>query len=344
MNTLVSPLPSPQTGLVLGKFMPLHTGHEYLLRFAAQCCENLVVVVDCLEGQTHPPELRKAWVEAIIPSARVVALTHPMPQQPSETPDFWRIWSDTLLSAVGRRPDVLIASMDYGVPLSEALQCSFVRCDMTRASIPISATQIRDNPLLYWDYLSQPARPYYLKKICLMGPESTGKSTSAEKLAKRLNTVYVPEYAKSVIESQNGNWYEHNVIETALHQYQSEKALSCACNRFLICDTDPLTNLIWSEFLYQKHPKELDVLIASSHRGHVLLFDTGTPWVDDIHRKVLPDSFSDDNRKAFLELCKSWLEHFQCPYSFISGSWDERFEQCYAYCQSLTSVQPLRQP
>ena len=316
--------------------MPLHTGHEYLLRFAAQCCENLVVVVDCLEGQSHPPELRKSWVEAIVPSARVVALKKNMPQDPSEDPDFWTVWRNTLTDAAGGRPDALIAAMDYGTPLSQVLGCPFVRCDIARTSIPISATQIRDEPLRYWEYISQPARPHYMKKICLMGPESTGKSTCAERLARTLNTVHVPEYAKSVIESQNGAWSEHNVMDTALAQHRSEKALAYACNRLLVCDTDPLTNLIWSEFLFGRHPFGLDEIIISSSRGHVLLFDTGTPWIEDIHRQVIPDASSDERRQAFLSLCKHWLDHFHQPYTVISGTWDERFKQCLVYCRSIS--------
>ena len=58
-----------------------------------------------------------------------------------------------------------------------------------------------------------------MKKVCLIGPESTGKSTIAENLAKKYDTVYIPEYAKAIINHQNGQFYEHNVNQVASTKY-----------------------------------------------------------------------------------------------------------------------------
>jgi NadR type nicotinamide-nucleotide adenylyltransferase len=335
--------PPYKTGLVLGKFMPMHKGHEYLIRFAQQYCEHLTVVVDCLEGQTISPELRKAWVEEQCPGVHVVALTTPMPQQPEDTPRFWEIWRDTLYQAVGGRPDVLVANMDYGWALAEALACDFVPGDIARETFPISATAIRENPLANWDFIAESARSYFLKKVCLMGPESTGKSTAAIMAARALNTVFVSEYAKAVIERQQGQFFEHNVKEVAIGQHRSENALAKAASRVLVCDTNMLTTLIWSDVLFGRHPQELEDAVLTSNYDLTLLFSPDVPWVADVHRDVLPDGANEQVRWKFFDTCRLWLDRLGWRYSIVEGAFDIRGESVVTACKELIA-EPLRLP
>ena len=81
-------------GLVIGKFMPFHKGHEYLINFAKEYCDHLFVIVDCLKDQTIDPITRKTWIESTIPNITVIALDTFMPQEPSECSDFWEIWKN----------------------------------------------------------------------------------------------------------------------------------------------------------------------------------------------------------------------------------------------------------
>ena len=108
-------------GLVIGKFMPFHKGHEYLINFAKEYCDHLFVIVDCLKDQTIDPITRKTWIESTIPNITVIALDTFMPQDPSECSDFWDIWRNAILSRTGKI-DVLVAAMDYGWKLSEELK------------------------------------------------------------------------------------------------------------------------------------------------------------------------------------------------------------------------------
>ena len=85
-----------KNGLVLGKFMPPHKGHEYLFRFAKEYCENLTIIVDCLKEQTISPELRKSWIEELVTGVNVIALNKFMPQSPNEIENFWEIWKQEI--------------------------------------------------------------------------------------------------------------------------------------------------------------------------------------------------------------------------------------------------------
>jgi HTH-type transcriptional repressor of NAD biosynthesis genes len=328
-------------GLVLGKFMPLQIGHEFLLQFAKQFCEVLVVIVDCLDGQTMTPEERKADIEDAVPGVIVVALGQKMPQFPDETPEFWPIWRKALLEAVqgaaGGSPDMVFASDTYGWELAKQLGARFVQCDIQREGIPISASMVRRDPMTYWRYISMSARKHFLKKVCFMGPESTGKSTAALKLARHFDTAYVPEYAKAVIAEQDGEFFQHNVELVAMSQLTSERALERMTNRLLVCDTDPLTTLIWSEFLYGEHPAGLDDLVRESHYDLTFLFEPDVPWVQDIHRSVVQYADALETRQNFLELCKKWLHHFGREYVSVKGSYENRFNTCVQHCEALTA-------
>ena len=56
-------------------------------------------------------------------------------------------------------------------------------------------------------------------KIAITGPESTGKSTLAEKLAKHFNTDYIPEYSRTYLENFEGQYTENDVVEIAKAQH-----------------------------------------------------------------------------------------------------------------------------
>lgn len=333
-----------KVGLVLGKFMPLQIGHEFLLQFAKQFCEKLVVVVDCLEGQTMTTAVRKECIEDAVPGVIVVELTQKMPQFPTETPEFWPIWRQALLGAVegatGGRPEMVFASDTYGWELAKQLDARFVQCDIQREGIPISASMIRRDPMTYWRFISMSARKHFLKKVCFMGPESTGKSTTAVKVARHFDTAYVPEYAKAVIAEQDGEFFQHNIELVAMSQLTSERALERMTNRVLVCDTDPLTTLIWSEFLYGEHPPALVDLVRESHYDLTFLFEPDVPWVQDIHRSVVQYADALETRRNFLELCKKWLAHFNRPYVTVKGSYEDRFDTCVHHCTLLTAGVP----
>lgn len=319
--------------VVLGKFMPPHKGHEYMIRFAKQYGDNVHVIVDCLKEQTIEPPLRKKWLEEQINGINVIALTQNTPQQPEDHPDFWNVWKTTIINAVirsgGEKPDLLVAAMDYGWKLSEVLECDFVPIDVARETFPISATQIREDIFKNWDFLMESARPFFMKKLCFMGPESTGKTTCSQRIAKQLNTIYVPEYAKSVIEKQNGQFFLENVEQVALAQINSENALSRFVNKVMICDSDPLTTLLWSELLFNTSPIALKEMVDKQHYDMTFLFYPDTIFVEDLHRNLSNNNKEkiDNERLLFFEKSKDYLEKLKRPYMIIKGGYEEKYEQ-----------------
>ena len=127
-------------GLVLGKFLPPHRGHQFLCDFARSWTDELTIVVGSLEDEPIAGELRYAWMCELYPDCDVVHLTDENPQYPDEHPEFWDIWKASLERVMPEPPDYVFASEPYGRRLAEVLGAQFVPCE--RDTIPISASEI----------------------------------------------------------------------------------------------------------------------------------------------------------------------------------------------------------
>lgn len=165
-------------------------------------------------------------------------------------------------------------------------------------------------------FLSAAAKPLH---VCFFGPESTGKSTLSQKIARHFGAAHVPEYAKTVIEQKNGHidLADMDVIAKG-HFRATQKALASGAD-MVVTDTDALTTTIWSRWLYQSCPAWIDDLAAYEKPDITFLMDIDTPWVDDIHR-YLPD-----DRENFLQACKDALTAAGRDYILLSGTWEEKF-------------------
>jgi HTH-type transcriptional repressor of NAD biosynthesis genes len=312
--------PGQGRGLVIGKFMPPHRGHVHLIDFARAYADAVVVVVESVAGEPIPSALRFAWMREIAHGCRVHHLTTHQPQEPSAHPDFWGLWRRTLAAIVPDGVDYVFASEAYGAPLAGILGAHFVPVDPGRHAVPVSASQIRADPMTHWDALPPCVRPYFAKRVCVFGPESTGKSTLAQGLAAHFETVAVPEYARAHLEARDAVMSAADMPLIARGQMAAEDALARQANRLLICDTDPLTTAIWSEALYGQCAPEVTEA-ANARRYHLtLLLDVDVPWIED------PVRYLPENRRAFFDRCEAELIRRDRPYVIIRGHWDARWE------------------
>jgi NadR type nicotinamide-nucleotide adenylyltransferase len=306
--------------MLLGKFLPPHLGHVYLAEFARHYVDRLSIVVCSLAREPIPGALRYQWMRELFPFDHVVHLTDELPQEPAEHPEFWPIWQSALQRVLPGRPNFVFASEPYGAELAEVLGGRFIPVDLARSSVPVSGTAVRTDPLGHWDYLPRCVRPYFLRRVCVFGPESTGKSTLARQLAEHFHTVFVPEYARGLLQAQQGRVGPEDMPIIARGQAASEEALARNARGVLICDTDPLATLIWSEMLFGSCSEEVRALADQRTYDLYLLSDVDVPWVGDSVR-YLPD-----NRQAFFERCRAELEQRGRPHVHVRGNWEERFE------------------
>lgn len=311
-------------GLVLGKFMPLHKGHELLLNFATHYVDTLYVIVDNIVDAPILGPVRCAWIEQILPNAKVYYIPKPLPQHPHEHPNFWAMWQHSLLALLPEKPDYIFASEPYGFKLAEVLEAMFIPFDCQRKMMPISATQIRHDPLTHWHYLSSPAKLFYLKRICLFGPESSGKTTLAKALADHFKTRWVPEYARTLIESK-GKLEKEDMLLIAKGQLALEETIAPLANKILICDTDPLATTLWSKWLFQENDEEILRLAHQKKYDLYLLTSPDIEWESDEAR------YFPEKSQAFFNECIETLDAQNRHYAIVSGNGQERL-QCAIQC------------
>jgi HTH-type transcriptional repressor of NAD biosynthesis genes len=174
-------------GLIVGKFYPPHRGHKHLIDVARSQVDRLYVIL-CHKPDEQPPgELRAAWLAEIHPDVEVLSIDDRYDAQDS------RVWAENSIRWLGFAPEVVFSSEDYGDRFAFNLGCEHVSVDRGRHTVPISGARVRANPLDCWEYLEPPVRSWYARRICLIGAESTGKTTLAGMLAAHYQTVWVPE-------------------------------------------------------------------------------------------------------------------------------------------------------
>jgi HTH-type transcriptional repressor of NAD biosynthesis genes len=325
-------LEKPALGFLLGKFLPPHKGHDYLIQFAKNYCKELIVAVCTLEREPIPGELRFEWVREMAGhGVTVIWVNENLPQYPEEAPDtFWDTWQrivresckkhfytgqDGLGGPYWKYPDVVFASEDYGHKLAEVCNARFVPVDPDRSVVPISATKIRSDPRKFWQYLPAPVRPYYAKRVCVFGPESTGKTTLAKQLAGHFRTAMVTEYGRTYTEafgSDVGAQDLQYIVQGHLASVQAAKREASQCG-FVIEDTDPVMTAVWSTMLTGQRDVWFDQY--TDHADLYLLCDVDIPWVDDGTRYFKEE----EDRKRFFQECKDELDRRGVEYRIISN-------------------------
>src|SRR5688572_15524008 len=157
-----------------------------------------------------------------------------------------------------------------------------------------------------------------IKKICFYGPESTGKSVMAKKMAEIYKTEFVPEVARELITSNNFKREDIIMIGRAQTERVFQKARKA--NKFLFCDTDLITTQIYSRQYLKVVPPVLYELEKMVEYDQYFLFDIDVPWVND----GLRDLGDVRKREEMFEIFKNELTRRNIPYVLVQGDWLER--------------------
>lgn len=272
-------------GLVVGKFCPLHLGHELLIRQAQTACREVLVISYTKPGfPGYGSERREAWLQArfpeltirVIDESRLASLCQEsniidIPELPTDDApdDVHRNFVAWLCRDVLRKKvDRVFTSESYGDGFAGVLSQYFGRhvthicVDQARVTIPVSGTAIRANPLAHREFLSPEVYASFIPRVCLLGGESSGKTTLAADLAKALQTTWVAEYGRTLWEARQGRLEFQDMLHIGRTQVSQENELARLANHVLICDTSPLTTTFYSQELFGKVEDELTRLAA----------------------------------------------------------------------------------
>ena len=176
-----------------------------------------------------------------------------------------------------------------------------------------------------------------VKKIVVIGPESTGKSTLCEQLAAHYNTLWVKEYAREYLLKNGTDYSFENLLDVAKGQIDLEELavqqLSTINHQLstVFIDTDMYVMKVWCEFVFEKcHHWILNRIVERKYDLY-LLCNIDLPWVKDELREY-PDLIS---RQKLYHHYKDIMVNQTVPWVDISGNYEERFEKAIAAVDKL---------
>ncbi len=322
------------TSLVVGKFAPLHLGHELLIRRALTESERLVII-----SYTRPefdgcaPAVRQRWLEQRFPTARVCVLSdEALAATPLAAHGFDRIPDNDAAESIHRRfvaavcvhhlgvqVDAVFTSEDYGDGFASELTLYYrqskagyadiahVCVDIARTAVPISATRIRTDVHSAREFLAPEVYASFVERVVLLGGESSGKSTLAQALARHFGTEWVAEYGRELWERKDGRLEYDDMRRIAREQVRREEAALVQSRRYLFCDTSPLTTLFYSTEMFGSSASELRQLAQRGYQ-HTVLCAPDFEFVQDGTRRE--PSFRDAQHAWYLrELSRRAIPH-----------------------------------
>lgn len=296
-----------RVGLVVGKFAPYHTGHELMIKTAASNVD-LLFVVRCDDPRY------KSTIDHNIEAGNIRYIRYPyndsLPYVYSDTDDnASKQWAEAL-QVILPKIDIVMSSEIYGDRFAKHLGAKHIMFDVDRRIVSISATEIREDPVKNWDYLTDSSKKKLMKTFVIAGGESSGKTTLFNKLKKEFPDLgFVPEVGRemcddSVLVSQDTL---REIAKEHATRYEIEKS---KLPRAIIMDTDVTTTIGYNQYLFGNSMNTPHWTLMPPPYSKVLFLNNNIPFVDDGTR--LPE-------KEAAELSKIHYENYNRVYLYVDN-------------------------
>ena len=171
-----------------------------------------------------------------------------------------------------------------------------------------------------------------LRRVAITGPESTGKSTLAGRLAKYFDTVWVPEYAREYLEKNGPQYALQDVENIARGQLERENAAAGKAKGVLFCDTDLLVVKIWCEVVFGSCPAWIEQQFLNHRYDVYLLCAPDIAWEPDPLRE------NPDDREELFGLYEKALKTNGMPYRIVRGKGNVRFENARTFVEEILKI------
>jgi NadR type nicotinamide-nucleotide adenylyltransferase len=164
-------------------------------------------------------------------------------------------------------------------------------------------------------------------RVCLTGPESTGKSELAARLAREHGFTYVPEYAREYAEERNNELTAADVEPIArgyLQRLPDEPRL--------VLDTDLISTVVYARHYYGACPAWIEEEARKRRADLYLLLDTDIDWKPDPARDA-----GGDEREDLFDAFRAALDEFDTNWKIVSGDWDDRYTSIVNLIEGLNA-------
>ena len=315
-----------QIGLTLGKYAPFHKGHQYVIETALREMDKVIVIIyDAPEITTVPLNIRADQIRRLYPQVTVTEAWDG-PSEVGDSPEIRKKHEDYIIHNLNiKHVDAFYSSEFYGLHVSRALRAANRIVDKERIAYNISSTLIRQNPYKYRKYLDPLVYSDLIINTVFLGAPSTGKTTITEHLARKFNTLQMPEYGREYWEKHHVNrrLTLEQLVEIAELHLKIENQKIAVANRYLFTDTNALTTFIFSQYYHNVADPRLERLATQAEKRYDLIFVCGT----DIPYSDTWDRSGDMNRTIFQKRIIADLQKRRLPFFLLQGNLQKRIEK-----------------
>lgn len=337
------------TGLVVGKFCPLHIGHEFVIKTALRQCEKVIIISYTSEDYGYSSTVRENWLRGLdVDQSRldIHVIDHLVWMNDSAPDSVHRHFcAEYLVDTLETTVQAVFTSESYGAGFADYLSRYFtqtfinrpivvdhVMVDYDRQTYPISGTELREklskDDFSKLRFLPVTVRKSFIRKVLFLGGESTGKTTISETVANLLCYEVVREYGRQLYEERNGNLVFEDLVRIGQTQCELEKlaARYAVSGDYLICDTSPLTTMFYSLEWFGTVARKLDDLAwdTTTTYSKIYLCAPDFPMVQDGTRQ--DETF----RKKGHDFYVDYLNARGIKYTLLTGSLHEKINKVIA--------------
>lgn len=331
-----------KVGMYGGSFNPLHLGHVNDIIKASNQCEELYVVLSVMNNFLEIDHRERfKWLKNITKHMSNVKVIEIFDDNSSKDSYDWDKGASDIKSIIAKKIDVVFAGDDYkDKNIWEKLYPEAEVIYFSRKEVNVSSTMIRENPYKYFDYLPSVVQRYYIKKVCIIGTESCGKTTLVENLALYFNTTRVLEAGRYICDDAGGidNMQKYHYFDILFKHKQLEREALEKANKVLFIDTDSLITLYYYKLGFStnnkidKAFKKVATGISDLNDYDLYLFlEPDVAWIQDGTRTYGEDKVREDNNL----MLKKLLKDQGIKYLSIKGNYEERYEKA---CEAVVKL------
>jgi len=335
------------TGFLVGKFAPLTLGHINFINRSSTKCDKLVVLLSYdskwVGGLSSYMQKRLTlrnrllWLKETYQDVDHIIIDFvdesDIPAYPNGWSEFSRLVKDKLVENLDTdSPDYVFSSeSDYSHGFSVHFPAtSHVLIDPSREVVPVSATLVRSDLQKNWEYLTSAVRKDFVYRVCVIGTESSGKTTLVKYLAKMFGTSWVEEYGRVFCEKDL--YGDERLLSSedysliAFRHKEFERQASRSANRVVFSDTNAFVTGFYQELYEGVIDPVVHHFMREEEYDLILYLDDDIEWVGD----GLRQHGTPERRVRTKELFNSLLEEYGVKYIRISGNYEQRLETAYS--------------